>query len=309
MIVMGGDYEHTQRLGSATGAFEIVYQPRTPREFFGVVLARGKFEASEFSLANHIIYHGQGDDWLTAVPVFPSRAFRHSHVMVRRDSPLRDFSQLAGCRIGVLDYSQTAAVWIRGLLKDEYGVDWRNVSWVSSGPQRFPTPPSVTMRATDTDLEDLLVASEIDALLMWSLRDDQLPVAERRLRPLIGDAQQAERRYLERTGIFPIMHTVVMRKEVSARLPGAGRAIFDAYAAAKRHALERRLGATFAPWSDRSWTDAMTLFGGDSHPYGLTEGNVRQVELLAGYLVDQGFIRKAPGIGQLFAPGSTDWRG
>ena len=165
MIVTGGDYEHTHGIGLSAPGGEIVYRPRAVPEFFDLVLGRGEFEASEFSLANYMMYRANDDDWLTAVPVVPSRVFRHSHVAVRKDSDLHDFSQLAGRKLGLRDYSQTAAAWIRGLFKDEYGVDWRDINWVSLAGQRFSAPEGAKLTITDRDLEDLLIAGEIDALV------------------------------------------------------------------------------------------------------------------------------------------------
>src|SRR5262249_33514032 len=184
MIVTGADYEHTQNVGLKGGDVEIEYQARPVQEFFDLVMSRGQFEASEFSLANYMMYRGNGDDWLTGVPVFPSRVFRHSHVIVRKDSRLSRFDQLAGRKVGLRDYSQTAAVWIRGLLKAEHGVDWRDIHWVSFEPQRFPQPPAgVALTTTRDDLEDMLIAGDLDALLMWPLRDSRKAATDRALRP------------------------------------------------------------------------------------------------------------------------------
>ena len=114
MIVFGGDYEHTLDMRATNGSLgELVYRARPLSDLYKMILSRGEFEASEFSLSNHIMYRDRGDSWLTAVPVFPSRVFRHSSVFVRKDSELHDFGQLAGKRVGVSEYTMTAAVWVR----------------------------------------------------------------------------------------------------------------------------------------------------------------------------------------------------
>ena len=311
MIILGGDYEHTQEMGltERDRASGIEYHPQpTPAGYFDVVLKRGQFEIAEYSLANYLMYRGNGDDWVSAIPVFPLRAFRHGDVAVRRDSKLTEFRQLAGCKVGIKDYSQTLAVWMRGLLKDEYQLDWRDIDWVAPNPQRFTAPKGTRLTTTDSDLESLLISGEIDAVIMGPLKDSAKPLAERRLRPLLADPRAEEVRYFERTGVFPIRHTVVIRKESFARQPGAARAAFDAYAAAKKRALKRRVGATFVPWGEQSWNDAMAVFGGNSHPYGLTDANRKQVSLLGKYLLDQGFIPRALDIDHLFVPGSDSWR-
>ncbi|MGE0118307.1 MAG: hypothetical protein AB7S71_03575 [Dongiaceae bacterium] len=311
MIVLGGDYEHTLGMGLTEQDVRagIIYRPHAnAAEFLNVVLNKSDFEISECSLANYLLYRGNDDDWLTAIPVFPIRAFRHGDVVVRKDSKLREFRELAGRKVGIRDYSQTLAVWMRGILKDEYQLDWRDVHWVSVQDQRFSAPQGVKLTTTHVDLEELLIIGEIDAVIMGPLRDSSRPPAERRLRPLLDNPREAEIRYFGRTGVFPIRHTIVLRKEVLTREPGAARAVFDSYVAAKKTALRRRLGATLVPWGEQAWSEALAVFGSDSHPYGLTDGNRKQVSLLVGYLLDQGFIRHGLNVDELFVPGSVDWR-
>jgi 4,5-dihydroxyphthalate decarboxylase len=304
--VIGGDYEHTLGLGSTDRA-GVLYEPRPVAECFKTVLARGEFEASEFSLANYIIYRCSGDDWLSAVPVFPSRVFRHSHVVVRKDSSIKSFNQLAGKTIGVMDYSQTAAVWLRGLFHEEHGLHWRDVNWVSSKVQRFVTPSGVKITTTEQDIEELLIAGEIDAAMLFPPKEFRKREADRALRTLLPDAKEAEREYFQRTQIFPIMHTVVVRKEKVSAEPNGLKRTFDAYSRAKKNALKRKLGATFLPWSDRNWPEILENFDGDSHPYGLTASNRRVIELLIDYLKEQGFIPNRPTVESLFPTGASEW--
>jgi 4,5-dihydroxyphthalate decarboxylase len=265
------------------------------------MLERRHHEVCEFSLANYLTLRGTGQDWLTAVPVFPFRAFRHSLAAVRRDSPLANLAQLAGTRVGVEDYSMTAAVWFRGLLRDEYGVDHRSITWVTREKQRFPFPSGAPVEKTAQDLETLLHNGGIDAFLGMSLRDSALPPAERRLRPLIRDAQAEEEAYFARTGIYPIHHCVVIRNDALAREPALADAVFGAYAAAKERAYRRQLGTTLAPWGNAHWSSVFQRFGGDPLPYGLTPANHAVIDLLAGYLREQGFIEMKPAIDGVFA--------
>ncbi|UPJ71902.1 PhnD/SsuA/transferrin family substrate-binding protein [Bradyrhizobium sp. 187] len=306
MKVIGGDYEHTLGLGSSDQS-GVLYEPRPVAECFKLVLARGKFEASEFSLANYIIYRCSGDDWLSAVPVFPSRVFRHSHIVVRKDSAIKSFSQLAGKTIGLLDYSQTAAVWLRGLLNEEYGVHWRDVNWVSSKAQRFTPPAGVNLSATEQDIEELLIAGKLDAAMLFPPKEFSKREGNRALRTLLPNAKEVEREYFQRMQIFPIMHTVVARKEAISGEPEGLKRIFDAYSLAKKNALKRKLGTTFLPWSDRVWSEILDDFDGDSHPYGLTASNRRVIELLIGYLNEQGFIPNRPTVEALFPSEAVEW--
>jgi 4,5-dihydroxyphthalate decarboxylase len=301
ITIEGADYEHTLGLGGRFRGLDLVYRTRPTREIFADVLARKPFQVAEYSLANALILLDQGADWLRPVAVFPYRAFRHATLLVRRDSALTDPAALRGKRVGVPDYSMTAAVWSRGIFLEEYGLDWRAVDWVSAPDQRFPIPTGANVTIEARDLEDLLLAGEIDALMTPVARDGLRPAEERKLRPLLPDARGVEERYFRRTGRYPINHTVVVHAETAAAHPGCAGAVFDAFAAAKDAAYRRRLATTLLPWGRESWGDTFALFGGDPLPYGLTAANRANVAALAGYLLEQGFIRRLPNLETLFA--------
>ena len=300
--IRGGDYEHTLDIpGEYAEGIRLGYAPMRVQDIFVAMLNERRFEVCEFSLANYIILCAGTDRWLTAVPVFPFRAFRHALAVTRRDSTLTGLDQLAGKRIGVEDYSMTAAVWFRGLIEDEYGVDHRSITWVTPRTQRFPFPRGARIEVTDGDLEHLLCSGAIDAMLGFATSDSRLPPPQRTLRPLLDDSRAVERAYYEKTSIYPINHCVVIRNDVLARHPGVGAAVQSAYARAKDNAYRRRLGATLAPWGKEHWADTFELFGGDPLPYGLTPLNRRVIATLAGYLQGQGFIDEVPDIDGLFS--------
>jgi 4,5-dihydroxyphthalate decarboxylase len=121
LLILGADYEHVQFMQSHQ---DIEYEVRPLADLYKMILGHGDFEVSEFSLSNHAMFRDKGDNWLTAIPVFPSRAFRHSTIIVKKDSPLEDFSQLRGKRVGIVEYSMTAAVWTRGHMFEDYGIHW-----------------------------------------------------------------------------------------------------------------------------------------------------------------------------------------
>jgi 4,5-dihydroxyphthalate decarboxylase len=304
----GGDYEHLLGLGGTRHGVQIDYTIRPLTEVFERMIAEQAYEACEFSLSNYIMLKDRGADWLFAIPVFPYRAFRHSTLYVRRDSPLSGPADLKGKTVGVPDYSMTAAVWTRGILEEQYGVRWSDMRWLASGQQRFSVLAGIDVTVVQEDLEEALIAGRIDALLAPHTHDQMRPPAEQRLRPLIADAQQAEEAYLAATGTYPINHVVVMRKDVLARLPNLPRALFEAYAEAKATAYRRRLGTTLLPWGQRYWTKVFAQFGGDPLPYGLTELNRKVVGKLAGFLHDQKLIGKRPDVDELFVPESRSFR-
>ncbi|HYC48432.1 MAG TPA: PhnD/SsuA/transferrin family substrate-binding protein [Burkholderiales bacterium] len=299
----GADYEHVLGLSGKWHGIDIEYvtvQP--PRQIFERMLEERCYECCEFSLANYIMLRDRGADWLHAIPVFPYRAFRHSTLYVRRDSPMKTPADLRGKRVGVPDYSMTAAVWTRGILKEQYGVDWADMRWVSSGRQRFEALPGASVELVNSDLEADLIAGRIDALFTPNPADETKPEAERQLRSLIGDVQQAEEDYVRDFGVYPINHVVVIRDDALARLPDLPRALFDAFRDAKSRAYQRRLGTTLMPWGTRHWNKVFDMFGGDPLPYGLDAVNRVVVQRLADYLFDQKLISKNVDIEGLFIP-------
>ena len=299
ITIRGGDHDHVRDLAADASGIAVRYEAMSLQELFPKMLATRCYEVCEFSLANYLMVCGTQAPWLCALPVFPYRMFRHSMVITRRDSALTDLRDLAGKKVGVFDYSMTAAVWVRGLLRAEYGVDHRAITWVTGSKQRMPFPRGTRIEQNDTDLETLLVTGAIDAMLGFSARDQALPAAERRLRTLLPDAEAAERDYFRRTGIFPIMHCVVFRNDILERIPRLPEVVASAYGEAKARAYARRC-ASVLPWGTAHWEQDMTLFGGDPLPYGLNAVNRKVVGTLAADLQEQGFVERLPALDALF---------
>jgi 4,5-dihydroxyphthalate decarboxylase len=301
VVIHGMDYEHTLDVPGVHGGLKFGYEVSSVRKTFVAMVPGRALEVCEFSLANYLTLRGTGHDWLTAIPVFPYRAFRHSLPVTRKGSSLTSLRDLAGRRIGVDDYSMTAAVWFRALLREEYGVDHRSITWVTGPVQRLPRPAGAKVETTDRDLETLLTEGALDAWLSIESRDARLPAAERKLRRLLPDQEREERAYYERTHIYPIHHCIVIRNDVLERSSGIVDALCGAYEAAKARAYQRRLGTTLVPWSSAHWTRTLDLFGGDALPYGWTPANRSIVERLAVNLHEQGFIPAVPDVDRLFA--------
>jgi len=296
----GGDYEHTLGLAGIRDGIDIRYMTAPLRDVFLRMLTEHCYEACEFSLSNYLMLKDRGADWLHAIPVFPYRAFRHSTLYVRKDSPLQEPADLHGKRVGVPDFSMTAAVWTRGILADQYGVQWQDLRWVVSGKQRFATLSGVTLEAANGHLEALLVEGKVDALLTPQTADDRKPASERKLRSLIADVQAAEEAYLRTFGVYPINHVVVIRSDTLQRLPRLPRVLFEAYEQAKARAYARQLGATLMPWGARHWKKTFDQFAGDPLPYGLNDINRKVLGTLARFLHEQKLIGRQPGLDSLF---------
>jgi 4,5-dihydroxyphthalate decarboxylase len=298
----GGDHEHVLGIAADYNGVRLAYETKRLQDIFVAMLETRCYEVCEFSLANYIVLRASGQHWLSAIPVFPFRAFRHGGAITRRDSTLSGLVQLAGKRVGVDDYSMTAAVWFRGLLQQEYGVDHRSITWVSYAKQRLPLPRDASVELTTHDLEETLLDGGIDAMLAFSVKDAGLPPPQRRLRSVLADPQAVEQDYYRRTGIYPINHCVVIRNDALKRIPSLATTVYEAYAAAKARAYQRQLGSTLTPWGKLHWARTFELFDGDPLPYGLTPRNRRVVELLAQNLHEQGFIDSVPDIDSLFIP-------
>jgi 4,5-dihydroxyphthalate decarboxylase len=306
MIVYGGDYEHTLEVSSSPHGVDLDYQVTSRPDLFAKVLKRQEFDACEFSLSNYIMLRDRGADWLTAVPVFPNRAFRHGTIAVRRDSPIAGFTDLVGGRVGISDYAMTGGVWCRGIMLDHYGVHWSQIAWLSGETPRFPAPAAAQVMQAGRDLEFMLADGEIDALFLPRNKDALLPGNQRRFRPLLADWRAAELDYFKKTQIYPISHVIVLPRAAIARAPRLPDAVYAAYSRSMQRAKARRLATSFLPWGTAAWDDVMQLFAGDPVPYGLTDGNLKIIEKLQDYLIEQQLIVRRHDVADLFERVAAD---
>lgn len=310
------DYDHTRDLVSGRVKPEgIQLQPLQFRveEIFYRFTAYREWEISEMSLGKYCSLRAAGDETITAIPVFPSRVFRHSAFYVRRDGEIREPGDLAGRRIGVPEWAQTATVYARGLLSHEFGVPLREVQWFQAGvnqPGRkeqaaISLPEGVECTVVpDRSLDEMLVAGDLDAIVT------ALPPAghggpDAPLVRLFEDYEPVEAAYFKRTGIFPIMHILALRRDVLDRHPWVAMNLLKAFEEAKQRCLER-LDAIVAsaaplPWLPARVEEARELLGADPWPYGL-EANATTLEAFLEYCAEQGVTRRRLGLEELVAP-------
>jgi 4,5-dihydroxyphthalate decarboxylase len=268
-----------------------------------------EFDVSEFSSSEFISRHARGDCPFVALPVFPARVFRHGYIYYNRESGIRTPKDFEGKRVGVALYTMTAAVWIRGHLAHQFGVDLSTIRWVEGAilhPGRHGEPsappllktPRIEHDPQGRSLSDLLAAGEIDALMGTNHPHPHPDVA-----PMFPDARAVEREFYRQTRIFPIMHLVVMRKDVYQRDPSSAQRLYDGFVAAKKLALARmHKGHPFMlPWAHDDVHEVDDVFGGDPYPYGI-EPNRPTLEALVQYLLEQHFIPRAVPIEDLFVP-------
>jgi 4,5-dihydroxyphthalate decarboxylase len=281
-------------------------------EIFYRFLRYREWHVSELSLAKYVALRAAGDDSLRAIPVFPSRVCRHSSIFVRPDGP-REPAQLAGARIGLPEWAQTAAVYTRSLLVHEWGIPLRDVHWVQAGvnqPGRrekvqLHLPEGVALsQEPERSLDEMLRAGDLDAVF-----SAHPPASFERGDPgiirLFPDYEPVEREYVTRTGIFPIMHVVVIRSDVLDRDPWIARNLFTAFEAAKEASLARLAEMTASrvplPWVPGLLAQARALIGPDPWPYGV-EANRVTLDAFARYAHEQGVAARRLEPEELFVP-------
>ena len=289
-----------------------------PPEIFARMLQHKSFDLAEMSCSHYLTRRnnttGDGDFPFVALPVFPSKLFRHGFIFINTTSGVHSAKDLEGKRVGFPSIGQTAVVWIRGILQNEYGVDLENVHWHQGGmdtpgyrnPIDHQTEKAggVTNIGSDQTLSAMLEAGELDAVIgaRAPLCFGHNPQVQR----LFPDYRQVERDYYRKTGVFPIMHTMVIKEDLYQSSPWLAQSVYKAMEESKRLCLEEMqfTGAMryMLPWLYDDLDEIGGVFGSnDPWPYGV-EANATILSTLQGYLVQQGFIREARPLEELFTP-------
>ncbi|MBI2911459.1 MAG: ABC transporter substrate-binding protein [Chloroflexi bacterium] len=294
---------------------DLNYLVLEPTEIFRRQARHAEFDVAEFSLATLAVLLARGDRRLVAIPVFPSRRFRHSNIYVNTAAGIRSPEDLAGTRVGAQEYQQTAGVWARGILQHDYGVGADQMEWyfgAYNAPEPFVErtplrlPPRIHMRTVGADqcLDQMLERGEIDALI-----GSALPASLRRGSPhvtrLFPDFREQEAAYYRRTNIFPIMHTVVIKREIYEQAPWVAASLYKAFERSKAMAVRRLWNAetlfVALPWLAAHVEETEAIFGRDPFVYGL-EANRHVLEPFLQYCHEQGLTDRALTIEDLFAP-------
>ena len=293
--------------------FEGSYGWQSVRSIFDKVGAGKGADISEMSSSEYVSSTAAGTCQHIALPVFPSRAFRSGYTFVNADR-IKHPKDLEGKRIGVPLFTMTAAIMARGHLSDEYGVDFSKVEWVQGAMNEAGThgkpaapplikPTRITNNDSDHSLSDLLMAGEIDAVL-GAITPDAFG-KDHKIQRLFPDYQAVELQYHRRTRVFPIMHTIVIKRSVHEQHPGLAPALYKALTKSKRIALDRFTDVAslqyMLPWLMRDVEEIKSEFDGDPWPYGL-EPNRPTLEALTRYLHEQGLTAKKMSIDNLFIP-------
>jgi 4,5-dihydroxyphthalate decarboxylase len=276
-------------------------------------LAAYEWEVSEFSLATYCAMVANGNAPMVGLPVFPSRVFRHGSVFVPKDSPIHTGADLKGKRIGIPQWTQTAVTYVRGWMQHECGVPLTSIDWVQAGVNdagrkemtTFELPPGYRLRsAPDKTLSGMLARGEIDAVISARAPDAFLD-GKHGVKRLIPDFREQEQAYFRKTGIFPIMHLVVMRRDAFEANRWIARNLMDAFQKAKLACLpELYQGMTsFLPtaWGNdhAEETNRLLFPADDPWPYGI-EKNRKTLEPFLAFCHEQGVTRRKLAVEELF---------
>jgi 4,5-dihydroxyphthalate decarboxylase len=285
-----------------------------PRPIFDRMSGGQEFDVSEYSSSEFVQRFANKQCPFVAIPVFPSRAFRHGFIAINKKSGISKPKDLEGKRVGVPLYTMTAAIFIRGLLQHEFGVDFTKIKWVQGavnhpGAHGRPTvlpllkPMPIEIDPSGRSLSDLIEARVVDATLGTSL-----PEAIRTnpdITRLFPNYVEMEREYFKRTGIYPIMHLVAIKKDIYERYPFVASSLYDAFVESKKIALKHmynlRALRYMTPFLMRDIDEIHEIFNGDPWPYGV-EKNRKTLEALVTYLVDQHLIAAPVKVDDLFVP-------
>lgn len=314
LTIAVSDYDHVRDFASGVvraEGIEATFLTLPIETIFSRFVKFREWHVSEISAAKYVALRSRGDDSLSAIPVFPSRAFRHSCIYVRGDSKIESVSDLRGKKVGYPEWAQTAGIYARALLTHEYGVPLSEIDWRQAGvaePGRkekvaLDLPDGIRITSMpDRSLNEMLLSGEIDAavtarpLPAVMARDPQVV-------RLVADYRAVEAEYFRRTGIFPIMHFVAIRGDVLRDNPWVAVNLQEAFEEAKRRSVARMLDPQASrfpmPWTTHSAEEAAELFGGDPFSYGV-EANRPTLESFLQYAKEQGVIKRPLAVEDLF---------
>lgn len=311
-----GNYDRTQALMDGSVPVEGVrlnYIAMGPEEIFWRQYKFKEFDVSEVSMCNTIMLAGRGVKDFVAIPVFPSRFFRHSNIFINTRKGIKVPQDFKGKRIGVPEYHMTALLWIRGMLQHEYGVHPEDVHWVLAGLEdagredRLPfTMPSRLSweQHHDRTLTEMLDRGEVDALIC-ARAPSCFTNGSANVARLFPNYWEVEMDYYKRTRLFPIMHSLAIRRDVYDENPWLAPSLLKAFEQAKNHAMNQLWSTgtlkAMIPWLIPVLEQQKSVFEGDCWPYGL-EANRPTLETMVQYAHEQGLIERKVAMDELFAP-------
>jgi 4,5-dihydroxyphthalate decarboxylase len=303
-----GDYEITRALKNGTvkpeGIELTVLNDIDPTTRHWRFFRNQELDMCEVSSCTYIMSHAQGMPF-HAIPVFLHRRFRHGFIFVNTSKGITKPTDLIGRKVGCKIFIVSGIHWQRGILEQEYGVPHKSIDWYAELDEDIEFTPPQGLKLThlphDKNVEDMLVEGEIDALLspdlIKPLRDKDPRVAR-----LFPNYKEEEIAYYKKTGIFPIMHVLGIKKEVVEKYPWVPINMYQAFEKSKALAMQRMENPRIVPlaWYRTEWEEQEEILGTDPWEYGLTDRNRHTLETYLGYFVDQGLIPKKIPLDELF---------
>lgn len=290
-------------------------------KLFPIAVQEARFDATELSVSSYVLQLSRGESAYTAVPAFFSRAFRHNGFFTRPDNGITSPKDFVGRSVGVPEYQMTAALWMRGIMADEFGIDPSQIRWRTGAldagvrkerlPLNLPDDTVVIPIDEGQTLQELLFAGEIDAIIA-----PKPPAAfaegDPRIVRVFDDFEAVERDYHKRTGFFPIMHVLAVRKTLTEEHPWLPRALFDAAITARDNAMRRLIDVSLGganrltlPWLRASIEATIDVMGRDYWSYGFT-ANRNELETICRYSHDQHLSARRLTAEELFHPSVLD---
>lgn len=290
--------------------------PIDPHEAFLRAYRSQDFDVTELSVSSHILTTARGDAHYIGIPAFVSRIFRHSSFYIRTDRGIKTPSDLRGRLVGVTEYQMSAGLWARGLLSEEHGVTAHEIRWRSGGlekpglTERTPIelPPKIELLPVrpGKTLSDMLANGELDALITARAPSCFVKEAPNVAR-LFPDFRTAEEDYFQRTGLFPIMHLIGIRRSLVEEHPWLAQSVMKAFTEAKRIALEEMedsgINRVSLPWLASDLARAKSVMGPDLWPYGY-HANRKPIDRMLRWSVEQGLSSRLVAADELFASGT-----
>jgi 4,5-dihydroxyphthalate decarboxylase len=306
---------------SAVPGVEIESHILPTTKLFPIAVQEARFDVTELSLSSHILQVARGEAQYVALPAFVSRAFRHNGFYRRAASGIGTPADFAGRAIGVPEYQMTAALWMRGIMADDYGVGPTAVHWRTGAldqgvrHERLALTPPPHLRITPIrdgqTLQELLLTGEIDGLLAPN-PPRAFREGDKRIERVFPDFETVEQDWHRRTGFFPIMHVIALRRTLAEAHPWLPRALYDAFTAARDSALDRLrdvwLGSAnrlSLPWLNASMERTRATMGADYWPYGFVRARP-EIAAMCRHSVDQFLAPRLVAPEELFEPSLLD---
>ncbi len=262
------------------------------------------FDVAECSCSSYLVARDQGMPF-EGIPVFLHRRFRHGFIFINTEKGIQTPKDLIGCKMGVKQYQSSAQLWMRGFMEHEYGVPHRSIEWFSELDESIefekPTDLRLTRLPDEKGVEQMLAEGELDAVMHPDLIQPLID-GDPRVGRLFPDFKDEEKAFFRRTGIFPIMHVLGIKRQIVEENPWVPINLYHAFNQAKSLAMRRMVNPRIVPlaWYREAWEEQEEILGQDPWQYGLTPSNEKQLEMLVGFSHEQGMIRNKMSLDHLF---------